>query len=947
MKSIFNKNSQTYRSALPMFNLNKLGSFGQLYQRVRRVFRAMVVSIGLLSILTTAACAQTDPIVKVAVTDLTFQCEYQNYKVGFILASTTLQDLNTQKAKAFGVILFPESTNQRKVFCLYNIGGSNSSPTYRDDDNGNLNDHLINYNDDTATGKKPTVIVFFNKNVCIDYKEEIDRNTINTIFQEFVANIETSMESVKSRFTNRKWKELVVPPNELETMSQVQTALEFAKTIHNIANNIQVETTRVVELTELQKLQKENIDLKQQIDKLKIELSKNESRLVENFLRSLAIGCLVVFSLAIIIFSFFFVNTTKRDHVEFIRLQTYKQLITDPAHHQSADYISERIESCCTQVKELYALHLELIKQKTTSLQPKHQSPQQNRQERKPGSNQLEGKAGMSQTVGSLEQNQAKINELYKSLLANLNQLPSGFVSSLVKSTYSLQPNHEAVDQIKRQIIDNNQTILNALCEWANSKGLIDITSIQKELNQAIKNSIKDHFAEDSFTKDLMNDLAKLGNLNSHYNYKIEDLKQPIHWIKQLISNLGHQYRSTESLPLQTIVDSMEKAALLVDSMKDKSYLGENRLNILVNLLNEQSQVLELIQKNSLTEIKSTTKPITKVITQYMHIGQIFEQHLPGQEGTVYDKVARLIHDFRIKENEASRVAGLSADIARINKEKSEALNNLNGENRRLAEAINTLNTERTAHQTKLTEANQLSINLAMEISNQLNFNINSIHPSEEIASRLLNLLRKENSWYPLYRIELIASIKEIENVMSLNRDQEQSSLIQVLSISSIKDGLNKFLNDLENFSQPNEIWEKGLYFGFSQNWIHYLLRADLILKTYYKEQPDFKLLQQSISLANSAVQIMLRKHKVIVEEISLLVPPPPNIEIDDNSFKEFRSLKKIQEIIKHYKLQNISSFVIDVIAFPYTHGGKQSRGKVIGFNASDWPDDKRTPPLE
>jgi len=160
--------------------------------------------------------------------------------------------------------------------------------------------------------------------------------------------------------------------------------------------------------------------------------------------------------------------------------------------------------------------------------------------------------------------------------------------------------------------------------------------------------------------------------------------------------------------------------------------------------------------------------------------------------------------------------------------------------------------------------------------------------------------------------------------------------VIDALYIEEIRKGLGKLLARMEEFS-GSQLWDAGLFLGFSQNWLHYLLRADLILRAYFAKQKGVGFLQEAISLASSAVKAALLELDVGLVRIELFEPLQTGVEPVEIHYN-LRKLPVVQNLIQERLSKGNNLFVVDVISFPIRLNGKQIiSGRAAVVNPSDW----------
>jgi len=152
-----------------------------------------------------------------------------------------------------------------------------------------------------------------------------------------------------------------------------------------------------------------------------------------------------------------------------------------------------------------------------------------------------------------------------------------------------------------------------------------------------------------------------------------------------------------------------------------------------------------------------------------------------------------------------------------------------------------------------------------------------------------------------------------------------------------VKDGIRNLLTQMEECT-GEQLWHQALSEGFSEKWLHYLIRADLLLRTYYADQKEFRWLSKVVSFACSAILAALHEFQVEVVEVSLLGERPKEMDTE-SVYSGVRNLQAVRDKVRG-KLMNgqTQELVVDVTSFPYfVKGIQENRGRAALANPSAW----------
>jgi hypothetical protein len=183
----------------------------------------------------------------------------------------------------------------------------------------------------------------------------------------------------------------------------------------------------------------------------------------------------------------------------------------------------------------------------------------------------------------------------------------------------------------------------------------------------------------------------------------------------------------------------------------------------------------------------------------------------------------------------------------------------------------------------------------------------------------------------------LSSALLAMEKAIGTNGAGQDSDLVDALFLNKIKPALRNVLARMEECS-GDQLWTNVLYEGFNQQWLHYLIRADLLLRTYYSTCAELSLLRKAVSLACNSILAALYDYHVEIREVELFEKLPPNMDTEP----VYPGLRNLPAVMKKVGLmvQNIKAgeVVVDVTSFPvFVNGVQENRGRAAIANPSAW----------
>jgi hypothetical protein len=228
---------------------------------------------------------------------------------------------------------------------------------------------------------------------------------------------------------------------------------------------------------------------------------------------------------------------------------------------------------------------------------------------------------------------------------------------------------------------------------------------------------------------------------------------------------------------------------------------------------------------------------------------------------------------------------------------------------------------------------------LVEEVALHLNFRTDRLKENERAVTEMLDRLKKEreSSAYAQLRMGLSSALLALEKATVAGGPDEQTDVVEALYLDKVKRGIQTLLGEMEQY-EGEQLWDMGLSEGFGQKWLHYLIRADLLLRTYYSDRWEFGFLRKAVSLASSAMLAALYEFQVVVVEVGLFEELPEGMGTDPVS-SGIRNLPAVRDKVSSKIDDNpTNEVVVDVTSFPYfVKRVQQNPGRASRANPSAW----------
>ncbi|HKR11575.1 MAG TPA: hypothetical protein VJT15_05945 [Pyrinomonadaceae bacterium] len=335
---------------------------------------------------------------------------------------------------------------------------------------------------------------------------------------------------------------------------------------------------------------------------------------------------------------------------------------------------------------------------------------------------------------------------------------------------------------------------------------------------------------------------------------------------------------------------------------------GPNTIQVVTKLIDEHIEVQRKLEKYKYPP--DLNKAFDAVVTDHQAVIDQVKRALPNQEGKIGELVTSLVDEYLKAKPEAERARELEA------------------ENLDLLTKLKQTDVELAAGK-----------QLADEIAHEFNLKPDRAKGDEGITETLNRLKKeRESSVYLQLRMGLSSALIALEKTIKrTGSDEDRNKVLEALHLYKVKDGIRKLLNQMEECA-GEELWHRGLSEGFSEKWLHFLIRADLLLRTYYADHKEFAWLGKAVSLASSTILTALYEFQVEVVEVALLGERPKEMDTE-SVYSGLRNLPAVRDKVRLKIMNNqTEELVVDVTSFPYfVKGVQENRGRAALANPSAW----------
>jgi len=944
-----------------------------------RALQSLLVCLGLTCATAVAAFAQQAQIVKSANPVV---CDGKNHQLRLVAAEAPI---NGDNAKALGVVLTPDNTASSKVFCLYWIDATSASPTHRDDAKGVLGNALVSYGGGRTieSRPKPAIEAFFAGAKCLPEDPQV------TGVQDLIKIIDTAPANLREVASYLKNRGVGVDDGKVEDASAgnktffagLQNDMGFAIAIRQYVSNVLAAEGRNTGAAgsklsledEKKQLIAQITDLENEVRELLAE--KNSifggapiwfiSIFFTTLVALLIVLSLAYYSYTVIGFAYYRYNKGWR----LLKNGSSAEIENPDMDAEVPNGQLPRIMGIWREIVSQSNSNIDEIDQKHSGVWRDDEAKDQtkgpnelartvlfkleeeklihlNRRERVWGilKEKLGEDSGKPNSASQYKQcakdwRGACIN-LHNQLYGQLTEFQGGLASPGVWTTDSSHAGPSLPGGTDMTLVAQNMPESLSILAKESAEVKAYVRGFDGKLEKCLEVSqnlqhiwrlwygkkYHDGDRMDTFVEDVGVAISVFQSLErqvSKHQLSVTETKRYWEYVLEDLSYVRNHYLDTrqgESTLLHDITGKI-RTRMGEDAAVVKKY-GEIETSLRGYFRNnvEAPTAVEILIEDHFGVIEKLgmyhpdqsnfTGTIDAIATDYREVADQVNRALPGISGSMMVMVESLATEYLKLEPEARRALQLQAERDDLQ--------------RRLE----------TAHSQLVA-----SKELVEEIALQLNYKADHLKEDEQAVVLALSQLRKErkSSVYQQLRMGLSAALIALEKATRATGSAEQAEVIEALYLDKVRKGLKELLAEMEEYS-GDRLWSVGLTAGFSQKWLHYLIRADLLLRTYYTGKRDFRLLREAVSMACSSTQAALYELNVDVIEIGLFEPLPQGIETEP-VYPSLRSLPTVKDKVRR-KLQSMDNgeVVVDVTSFPYRVSGEQRNpGRVSLVNPSAW----------
>jgi hypothetical protein len=253
------------------------------------------------------------------------------------------------------------------------------------------------------------------------------------------------------------------------------------------------------------------------------------------------------------------------------------------------------------------------------------------------------------------------------------------------------------------------------------------------------------------------------------------------------------------------------------------------------------------------------------------------------------------------------------------------------------AAALKTSNEQLTRELESLKLQTQGSTQLAGVLSHYVHLTAGAQLESPQVQA-ILQRFTAGNYTHRQLRLRLSAAIEALNRAVVAVGNAGRTNALDALRISEFKDRLDELLTNLESFD-GDAIWKECLSSGLLGKWLHHLLRAELVARTYFAEDDSLALLIAPLTEACTALRATIRQFNVQVPLLTLLSEPPPGAtlryEIDPKLGQLLEFQQKVRAKWEQRKPGEDPKFIVDVEVFPWQADGNGNKGEVVAISGS------------
>lgn len=306
------------------------------------------------------------------------------------------------------------------------------------------------------------------------------------------------------------------------------------------------------------------------------------------------------------------------------------------------------------------------------------------------------------------------------------------------------------------------------------------------------------------------------------------------------------------------------------------------------------------------------TETARSVQTKIQSAATVVSTLIPGASGTIDVMVSDLAKEFDSKVRTAKKAEEFKERAERLQRELTESK----------AQA-------------------EVSTKLAGALSRYVNLSAEGGLDPEQVRNILQRFSTGERTHRQL-RLRLSAATSALDEAIEEVRRASREDALDALRTGDFMDPLRRLLTNMEDF-RGDAMWGDCLSSGFSDQWLHNLLRAELLARTYFTEDGALSPLIAPLAEAVAALRVTMRHLNVRVPFISLLSKPPAGARVDYEVDPRLSGLQEVRRKVQatlrsQSKLEDGFNFIVDVGLFPFqSDSAEKFGGRVFAVSPAEW----------
>lgn len=211
-----------------------------------------------------------------------------------------------------------------------------------------------------------------------------------------------------------------------------------------------------------------------------------------------------------------------------------------------------------------------------------------------------------------------------------------------------------------------------------------------------------------------------------------------------------------------------------------------------------------------------------------------------------------------------------------------------------------------------------------------------------DLARQLVDQINKERqiAAFQFVRFGLLGARVKWDDALRALVAAGKSDLVRALRLAPFKDmndgSLLRLLASLEELGDLDGLRRTGLQQLFGSNCVHNLMRAELLLDTYFQGEDVCERLSGVLAQLNASLRLALWECGTRFGVVEILGPAPEGARTQSPD-AEFTRVPEIRSHVLRRFNEGARQFVVDVRAFPVMEGDARFDGTVVTMNPVDW----------